>query len=144
MNFEADLNATLALNPGWTLRWEPALVDGEHVCRVQNDETREEVNGNDAVSRERAMEILLVRMELSGRFEMPEVDGYFEDGRPLEDTMTTEQINDLLNWACDSHDWLHEREGFDGEEFADACGISDRSLSHVEVAELILEYVMGG
>lgn len=70
MNFEADLAACLALNPGWNLVRD--TVEGEVVVRLQNPVTREEVNGNGA-SWDSALEILLVRMELSGRFEMPEV-----------------------------------------------------------------------
>jgi hypothetical protein len=64
-----DLAACIALNPAWILSWD--LVDGEVICRLQNFSTREEVNGNGPTQGD-AMEILLVRMELSGRFEMAE------------------------------------------------------------------------
>lgn len=65
-----ELAGVVALNPGWALMWEPdGRVNGECVCRLQNAGTREEVNGN-GPTREDAAEMLLVRMELSGRFDM--------------------------------------------------------------------------
>lgn len=75
MTFDEDLAATLALNPGWGFLWDAAPAPGgEFVCRLQNLATREEVNGN-GPTRDDALEILLVRMELSGRFDMPELPG---------------------------------------------------------------------